>query len=200
MLQGKNSMLRNQEGAARWICRISRFRTCLFTLKQKKEAITLFIHSFWGLWRRSEVRRWMYSQLAYLLDLGMLVEEFPSSLFIPSSIFFLIAFRMCTSETEMEEVREREFRWESGMWRCCWRRKERTWETESITFIKERKRESGTLKQFEAVPRRCITQSHEVTQHQSRERELGGGRERGREQRGEDRERCLTQDRRDPVY
>lgn len=49
----------------------------------------------------------MYSQLACLLDLGMLVEEFPSSLFIPSSIFFLIAFRMCTSETEMEEVRER---------------------------------------------------------------------------------------------
>lgn len=83
-----------------------------------------------------------------LLDLGMLMEEFPSSLFIPSSIFFLIAFRTCTSETEMEGVteRKREFRWESEMWRCWWRRrkernrvnyiykgaKKRAWDAEAI--------------------------------------------------------------------
>lgn len=30
-----------------------------------------------------------------------------SALFIPSLIFFLIAFRTCTSETEMEGVKER---------------------------------------------------------------------------------------------
>lgn len=43
-----------------------------------------------------------------------------------------------------------------------------------VNYIyKGAKKKSGTLKQFEAVPRRCITQSHEVIQHQSREREGG---------------------------
>lgn len=59
----------------------------------------------------------MYSRMACLLDPGMLMEEIPGSLFIPSSIFFLIAFRTSTSETEMEGVKERkrEFRWESDV-------------------------------------------------------------------------------------
>lgn len=63
----------------------------------------------------------------------------------------------------MEGVREGV--WNQRLWRCCWRRrKERTRERESITFIKGRKRKSGMLKQSEGVPRRCITQSQEVAQ------------------------------------
>lgn len=68
-------------------------------------------------------------------------------------------------------------------------------ETESITFIKGRKRESGMLKQFEAVPRRCITRSHEVNHHQSAGCGVGGW---GR--RESEREVFNTGQKRDPVY
>lgn len=65
-----------------------------------------------------------------------------SSLFIPSSILFLIAFSRWT-ETEMKGNKDRVLWWESKI--CRRRRKECAWGTESIPFIKGWKRESRML-------------------------------------------------------